>query len=178
MLLITTKRHALNTAFSTFVFIGDFPSEISKWSTTPNLVLMNHAFITHNEGLVGPYTGRGDNPNLTNPYAVPGGSCENCRKQAARGQIDADFTPLTPMLCSYVLSGRKASDLVPENEAVLRSLDQEDVIPFLKRHLHWRIVRVSITAYMNSVVCLLMSLQSDSVEIHRDDVADFKAWVR
>jgi hypothetical protein len=46
------------------------------------------------------------------------------------------------MLVHYVLTGRKASWLVPESEATLVSLDRIDVIPFLKRHLHWRIERV------------------------------------
>jgi hypothetical protein len=109
---------------------------------------MNSAFVTHNDELVGPYGGRGDYPNVTNTDAVRGGDCGRCREQALEGVINADFTPLTPMLVNYVLSGRKASDLVPDNEAVLQSLDQEHVIPFLKRHLHWRIVRVRGAIYI------------------------------
>ena len=129
------------------MFIGDFPAEISLWATTENLVLVNTSLIIGNIALIAPYHDRGDNPNVEDINAAQGGDCENCRQQAARGQIDADFTPLTPMLMNYVVSGRKASELVPEDEAVLRSLEQEDVIPFLKRHLHWRIVRVS-TSYL------------------------------
>lgn len=48
------------------------------------------------------------------------------------------------MLLGYVLTGRKACEDVPEEEAVLKSLEREDVVPFLKRHLHWRILRVCV----------------------------------
>ena len=63
---------------------------------------------------------------------------ENCRRQDALGLLDSDTIALTTNLVTYW-----------KNEEVhcgmrLRSLEKEDVLPFLRYNLHWRVLDVRI----------------------------------
>lgn len=65
---------------------------------------------------------------------------ENCRRQNALGLEDSDTIALTANLVAYW-----------KNEEVhagqrLRSLEPNDVLPFLRYNLHWRILDVSISS--------------------------------
>lgn len=155
---------ALNSGFTVYVFVGDFPADSQHWRDWGNLALAAHNFANPDPSRMNSeYKGHGDNPNRDSSPSSSNGTakpaCANCAEQAETQALVGDWVPLTPILLDYVLTGRKASVLVPDAEATLASLEQADVIPFLKRHLHWRILR------------------EDGVEIHRSDVAQFVAWV-
>jgi tyrosinase len=163
--LTRSPRLALNTSFTVFVFIGDFPTDHSLWPTAVNLVLPAHAFVSHNAARVAPYSGQGDNPNREPPQTDGSNEpprpppCANCERQRVEGRMSRDWVPLTHFLMHYILTGRRASAQGSREETTLQSLDQAAVIPFLKRHLHWRVLR------------------SDNVEIHPNDVPGFQVWV-
>jgi hypothetical protein len=67
--------------------------------------------------------------------------CSNCQRQANSGSMYRDFVPLTKKLVDYVQSGEKQPPY--DDGMVLRSLEPSDVVPFLTRNLHWRVVGVS-----------------------------------
>jgi hypothetical protein len=79
------------------------------------------------------------------------GGCANCVKQAKERVVCQRAIDITAGL-----SGRmKTIKKFKQKEDILRSLDPNDVVPFLKKHLTWRIqdVRISesvvYTAYTN-----------------------------
>jgi Tyosinase C-terminal domain len=81
------------------------------------------AWVVHDNN-VGTYTVLGSNPQTT--------SCEKCRRDAGRELIVTGIIPLTEAL----------TDLIGAGE--FRSLEANDVVPYLKENLNWRITQVSI----------------------------------
>lgn len=118
------RRNALRGTFQIYVFIGDFPPEVNEWASEPHLVMSSGIFTT--------------GVPLASEINESTDLCPNCVAQDARQQDYSDFVPLTKMLMDYFRSGERQP---PGAEGlVLRSLEPEDVVPFLKRNLHWRVV--------------------------------------
>ena len=74
----------------------------------------------------------------SNPHS---GGCSNCEQQASSNLVVTDVLPLTSHLIKWIRSGEKIP--VNDPEAVgCRSLEYDDVYPFLRKNLHWRIADV------------------------------------
>lgn len=73
-----------------------------------------------------------------------GGGCGNCREQA-----EAKKESTGQIVLTNALTTRYKQQVIHENaedaDQLLRSMNPTDVIPFLKRHLHWQVSRVSIS---------------------------------
>ena len=67
---------------------------------------------------------------LEHIFAAPAEACDNCGHQREEHQLAANTNPITAILLDYVKNG-KLPDLHPEN-----------VVPFLRANLHWRVVGV------------------------------------
>jgi tyrosinase len=80
-------------------------------------------WVVHDNN-VGTYTVLGSNPLTTN--------CEKCRRDAGRELVVTGIIPLTETLTELISTGE------------LRSLEANDVAPYLKEKLHWRVTQVSI----------------------------------
>lgn len=72
-------------------------------------------------------------------------NCENCRDQRENGLIDSDVIPLTTPLVAYW----KSRELV--GTLRLKSLEPDDVKPFLARNLRWRVLDVSLMVFSLSL---------------------------
>lgn len=95
---------------------------------------------------------------------TPNSTCANCASQEAAGAHLAGAAPLTQNLIRYIHHGRPVPEREPDAPlrdgdqlppVALASLDREDVVPFLLRNLHWRIVRVSLWIYFFLVLVLV-----------------------
>lgn len=69
--------------------------------------------------------------------------CENCKKQQEENILYGSVVPLTKTLTDYVKSAERQPPLPAPDGLVLKSLEPEEVIPFLRRNLHWRVLDVS-----------------------------------
>lgn len=101
-------------------FLGDFApnAEGPRWLLEPNLAGISAIFAS--------------------PLArVEGGNCDNCAAQKASGMKYYDTVGLTQALVQYWKTGEQFYGLG------VGSLEPDDVVPFLTRNLHWRIVDVS-----------------------------------
>src|SRR5262245_37366485 len=65
-------------------------------------------------------------------FVAPSDTCANCELQAEEGALAYDTNPVTSFLIRYV-----------RNSSQLQSLHPDQVVPFLKTNLHWRVVGVS-----------------------------------
>ena len=79
-------------------------------------------WLTHDNN-VGTFGVLGSNPRTT--------GCEKCKADADRGLIVTGVIPLTEALLDVIAQGQ------------IRSLDRDDVVPYLTKMLHWRITKVS-----------------------------------
>lgn len=68
---------------------------------------------------------------ITHIFTAPREACDSCGKQEEEARLVTATTPITSQLLDYVIIGE------------LRSLDPEDVEPFLIKNLKWRIQTVS-----------------------------------
>ena len=67
--------------------------------------------------------------------------CANCQQQRDVGFIYEDVVPITSTLVDYLDANPKSKDLIQEGEKKpIRDLEPDEVRPFLKEHLKWRIV--------------------------------------
>jgi tyrosinase len=82
-----------------------------------------NSWLTHANN-VGTCSILGSNPATT--------SCEKCKKDASRGLIVTGVVPLTEAMLAAILQGN------------LRSLNAEDVVPYLAKMLHWRVTQVRL----------------------------------
>ena len=78
-------------------------------------------WVTH-ENNVGTSSVLGSNPAITN--------CEKCKTDAARDLVVTGVVPLTEVLLDMIAKGE------------LRSLEPDDVVPYLTKNLHWRVTQV------------------------------------
>ena len=86
---------------------------------------------------VGPVTGNQETymtqpalAGLTYIFTSPVETCGNCARQEKHSHLVSNTTRLTPMLLDCIKIGE------------LRSLDAEDVKPYLIKNLKWRVVQV------------------------------------
>ncbi|KAI9719091.1 MAG: hypothetical protein M1812_003721 [Candelaria pacifica] len=68
---------------------------------------------------------------LTHIFSAPVEACDNCGRQAEQNLQVTSTNPITPMLHDYVGNG------------TLASLHPDDVVPFLRTNLHWRVVGIN-----------------------------------
>ena len=67
--------------------------------------------------------------------------CANCEQQRDAGLMYEDVVPITSTLVDYLDANPKSKDLIQEGEIkTIRDLEPDQVRPFLKEHLQWRIV--------------------------------------
>ena len=67
-------------------------------------------------------------------------NCASCAIQRDEDFLYEDVVPLTSKLLDYLTSETSAGDLIRDGEKkTIDSLDPEEVIPFLKEHLQWRV---------------------------------------
>lgn len=69
--------------------------------------------------------------------------CANCAAQASANVVVGDNLDLTSKLIEFLASPTLLHPLS------VKSLSKEDVIPFLRKHLEWRIVDVSTQSPMH-----------------------------
>ena len=105
------EKFTLSGSFDILFFIGDFAPAAGKWFRDRNMV--------------------GTIFNWANNEME---SCPNCRVQAGGGLLLGDGIQLTHSLLDLIKSGQMVNGLR------LESLEPEDVVPFLTRNLHWRIL--------------------------------------
>ena len=96
------------------MFLGEFDEDPMTWHHHKNLVGSDNIFASRSTT-----------------------KCANCKKQTDDKLLDSDTIPLTPPLIAYWRTEEAVSGMKVE------SLDPPDVIPFLKRNLHWRVTDVS-----------------------------------
>lgn len=156
-------RHALHTSFTVFVFLGNFPADSTEWHSCENLAMPLAQFVTHNpdafengdsddeEGEEVDSTEDGHRPRYWKLKQERergiNAHCGNCAQQERDGVFMADAAPLTLHLIRHLRNGA----IVPDPEDIregelpgvaLQDLSEEQVVPFLQRNLHWRILRV------------------------------------
>jgi hypothetical protein len=67
-------------------------------------------------------------------------NCANCKINRDAGIIYADVVPLTSKLTDYLDSREGSENLIRDGvKKTIRNLEAEEVVPFLKEHLQWRI---------------------------------------
>ncbi|OJD40032.1 tyrosinase [Diplodia corticola] len=111
------NKDALDGAFTLYFFIG--PTAAADTSEAGD----------------GPATWQAE-PTLagmTHVFAAPRAACDNCALQSDEGLRVTGTTAVTPILLDYVEDGR----------AGLGSLAPDDVVPFLRRALVWRVADVN-----------------------------------
>jgi hypothetical protein len=116
----TRSRFAFGSTFSVYVFVGDFDEDQRRWPVDRNLVLQSGVFV---------------NSDLK--------KCTNCQTQQAEQFLYGSAVPLTKILTDYIKSGERQPPLPAPDGMVLKTLEPDDVISFLRRNLHWRVVDVS-----------------------------------
>lgn len=107
---ITVEKHSVKTSFFVHVFLGDFDPNPSKWLTEKTLVGSYYVFTSDIET-----TG-----------------CGRCKENAANNLKVAGSVPLTGALLDSPLAERLGKDKVA-------LLGPEEMIPYLKKELHWRV---------------------------------------
>lgn len=135
-------RFAFNGSFNVHIFIGHIKDDQSE-----------RFFTKKNEvGYSGIFASDRNAP------------CANCLQQREDGIIYQDAIPLTMAMTKYLKSYTDAAG--PEQDMrTLRSFEAEDVIPFLKQHLHWIITRT------NSEVM-------DEINMIRESHLEISVWDR
>ncbi|KAK6086913.1 tyrosinase [Seiridium cupressi] len=70
--------------------------------------------------------------------------CESCAKNRERDLVYEDTVPLTGKLLDYLASNSNAASLIRDgNKKTIDTLEPDEIIPFLKEHLQWRITDAS-----------------------------------
>ena len=112
---LRVKKYAFNGSFNIHFFIG--PVDDGK----------AERFMT-----------RMNEVGFSGIFASPSGSgCKNCA--ANRDLVYEDTVPLTSKLQEYLASNPGANTFLPDGSTV-QSMEPEQVVPFLKKYLSWRVV--------------------------------------
>ena len=69
---------------------------------------------------------------LTKIFTAPREACDACNVNAEAGLIVTGSTPITPMLRDWIGAGS------------LSGLSAEEVVPFIKKRLYWRVVGANV----------------------------------
>ncbi|KAK4958258.1 hypothetical protein LTR10_004684 [Elasticomyces elasticus] len=115
---LRVKKYAFNGSFNVHFFIGPVDEDKSE------------RFITRmNEvGFSGIFASK------------PGSGCTNCTKN--KDMVYEDTVPLTGKLTEYLASSPGAGTFLPDGRTI-QSLEVDQVVPFLKANLTWRVVDTS-----------------------------------
>jgi tyrosinase len=116
------SRFAFYGSFQIFIFIGDFCQDPDEWSKDPYLAGIDIIFAS-------------------DPMS---GGCGNCERQAESSLLVTDVVPLTAHLIKWIKSGKKIPQHDPKALAC-KSLEANDVMPFLYKNMHWRVATVRLT---------------------------------
>ncbi|KAK3112691.1 hypothetical protein LTR53_010772 [Teratosphaeriaceae sp. CCFEE 6253] len=112
---LRVKKYAFNGSFNIHFFIG--PVDDAK----------SERFMT-----------RMNEVGFSGVFASPKGSaCTNCKNNAA--MVYEDTVPLTSKLTEYLSASPGAVAFLPDGRT-LQSLEVNDVVPFLKDNLSWKLV--------------------------------------
>lgn len=71
---------------------------------------------------------------LTKIFTAPREACDACNVNSEAGLVVTGSTPITPMLRDWIGAGS------------LSGLSAEEVIPFIKKSLYWRVVGANLNA--------------------------------
>lgn len=114
----TVDKFCLDGSFTIDFFIGDFNPEQGSWVLDGHLAGQSSVFASDRR-------------------TVEEGGCESCAVQEGEGLVYGDTVGLTEALLVYVASGEVVHGFG------VRSLRGEEVVPFLRRNLHWRVVNAT-----------------------------------
>jgi len=116
------EKFKFNGTYQVFVFLGQFNSgDPDNWPSDKCLVGINGIWSN-------------------NPRS---GGCANCEQQADAKLTVMDVIPLTPHLLKWISLGEKCPAGDPEG-VTCQSLDYNQVFPFLKKNLHWRVADMNL----------------------------------
>lgn len=89
-------------------------------------------------------------------------NCASCKKHREQDFMYEDVVPLTSKLMDYITSEPRSSELIRDGvKKTIDNLEPEEVVPFLKEHLQWRITDTSSN--------LLGHLEDSGLEIKVSD---------
>lgn len=126
---IVAEKFKFNGTYQVFVFLGQFNSgEPNNWPSDDCLVGINGIWSN-------------------NPRS---GGCANCEQQADSKLTVMDVIPLTPHLIKWISLGKKCPSDDPEGVAC-QSLEYDQVSPFLKKNLHWRVADMNLNVIESEV---------------------------
>lgn len=136
-----SHRYAFDESFTIHLFIGRVNDEKSRgFMTRPNEVGFTGVFVT----------GLGD---------LEG--CSNCVQQRAEDIIVEDTIPLTTVLYDYLTENEISANLIEVGEhRTIDNLSIEQVVPFLKDNLQWRMTNLAghlLTDYQQAGLEILIS---------------------
>ncbi|EGP85593.1 uncharacterized protein MYCGRDRAFT_94308 [Zymoseptoria tritici IPO323] len=133
------QRNALNGAFTIFFFLAT-PSAMSTADADPQ----------H-------YSTAPTMAGLTKIFTAPKEICANCEESAEDSAIVTGTSPITPMLRDYIRKGE------------LAGLAPEQVVPFLKERLYWRVLSVNGVRFEPAQVAGLEVEVSATMAVVRPD---------
>lgn len=121
--LITT-RYAFDGSFNVHLFLGHVKDDQpQRFITKKNEVGFTGIFATPQSGVEG---------------------CSNCVKQREEDVFIEDTIPLTTALYSFLTASEGSNTLIPQAEKkTVDNLLPEEVVPFLKENLRWRMTDLS-----------------------------------
>jgi tyrosinase len=142
----------LNGAFDIYYFLGD-KATMASADADPN----NYATASTMAG-------------FTHVFTAPREACDACAyttAQSDEGQstIVTSTNPITPMLRDYIVKGE------------LEGLSPEQVIPFLQKHLYWRVVGINVVPQNPEAVGELQISVTSTVAVFRPDESIPAQWV-
>lgn len=134
---LKAPKHILQQTYRVHIFLGEFESNLKTWNT-------QHA-------LVGTFSVFGRNTTRGSDEET---GCGKCKKDAEDGLIVTGTIPLTKALINEVKEGH------------CPSLDKENVLPWLRENLHWRVTLADGTEKdRNEVPGLVVTVVTTEVEL-------------
>ena len=123
---VSVRKHAFNGSFNVHVFIGYVKDDQpERFMTKKNEVGFMGIFARSNEAAA---------------------ECANCQVSQAQDLQVASVVPLTTYLTDYLDANPIAEGLIRDgNKKTIHDLGPEEVVPFLREHLQWRITDLSST---------------------------------
>ena len=134
---LKAPKHILQQTYRVHIFLGEFESDLKTWHT-------QHA-------LVGTFSVFGRNTTRGSDEET---GCGKCKKDAEDGLIVTGTIPLTKALIHEVKEGN------------CPSLAKENVLPWLRENLHWRVTLADGTEKdRNEVPGLVVTVVTTEVEL-------------
>jgi len=140
-------RYAFDGSFNVHLFVGYVKdNQPARYMTKKNEAGFTGVFATPQSGLPG---------------------CSNCVQQRQEDVIIEDTVPLTSFLYSFLTASQGSDTLIPQaQKKTIDNLTPEEVVPFLKENLQWRMTDLGTN--------LLDGVQQSGLEIlitHREYLA-------